>query len=244
MAAIDVLEQLLAMKPLSMGSMPDTDTEEIPGLQTPGRVIDEVPARRVCYFDLETRRGADEVGGWRNIHLMRLAVGVIYDSLDDAYFTYFEKDVEALIEKLRSADLVVGFNVTRFDYTVLQPYTVHDMKGIRTFDILTDIHKRLGYRLSLNHLAMNTLKVEKTADGLQSLKWFREGRVDEVAHYCKKDVEITRDLFLFGSRSRYLLFEKKRCGIVRVPVEWEVEDIIRKCEGPGEKTERTLKFSL
>ncbi len=242
MAAIEVLEQLLAMKPLSTGSVPYTDTAEISGLQTPERVIDEVPARRVCYFDLETRRGADEVGGWRNIHLMRLAVGVIYDSLDDEYYTYFEKDAVALIEKLRSADLVVGFNVIRFDYTVLQPYTVHDLKNIRTFDILADIHKRLGYRLSLNHLAMKTLKVEKTADGLQSLKWFREGRIDEVAHYCKKDVKITRDLFLFGSTSRYLLFEKKNCGIVRLPVEWEVEDIIRNGENAGGKAGSTPKL--
>ncbi|MDR4504065.1 MAG: DEAD/DEAH box helicase [Candidatus Scalindua sp.] len=234
-AAIEVLEQLLAIKPLSPGSIPDTAVTEIPGLQMPGTGIDAIPRRRICYFDLETQRGADEVGGWRNIHLMRLALGVIYDSLDDAYHTYFEKDVGRLIEKLRSADLVVGFNVIRFDYTVLQPYTIHDLQKIKTFDILADIHTRLGYRLSLNHLAMRTLKVEKTADGLQSLKWFKEGRIDEIAHYCSKDVEITRDLFLFGNTNRYLLFEKKDCGIVRLPVEWEVEDIIRERENPGKK---------
>lgn len=238
-AAIEVLEQLLALKPLRAGSIPDTGVTEIPGLQMPKTGIDAIPRRRICYFDLETQRGADEVGGWRNIHLMRLSVGVIYDSLDDAYHTYFEKDVGRLIEKLRSADLVVGFNVIRFDYTVLQPYTIHDLQEIKTFDILADIHTRLGYRLSLNHLAMRTLKVEKTADGLQSLKWFKEGRIDEIAHYCSKDVEITRDLFLFGNTNRYLLFEKKDCGIVRLPVEWVVEDIIREREKPREKVRNT-----
>ncbi len=234
-AAIDVLKQLLAIKPLSTGRGSDTDIPEISQLQMPKTERDEIPRRRICYFDLETQRGADEVGGWRNIHLMRLAVGVIYDSLDDAYYTYFEKDANALIEKLRSADLVVGFNVIRFDYTVLQPYTVHDLHKIQTFDILSDIHRRLGYRLSLNHLAMKTLKVEKTADGLQSLKWFKEGKIDEIAHYCSKDVEITRDLFLFGNSNEYLLFEKKGCGIVRLPVEWEVEDIIKKSVSTNRK---------
>ena len=243
-AAIEVLEQLLAIKPLRTGNLPDTAKSEIPEPLVSEKGRYELPGRRICYFDLETQRGADEVGGWRNIHLMRLAIGVIYDSLDDAYYTYFEKDVGALIEKLRSSDLVVGFNVIRFDYTVLQPYTIHDLKEIATFDILADIHTKLGYRLSLNHLAMKTLKVEKTADGLQSLKWFKEGKIDEIAHYCSKDVEITRDLFLFGNTNRYLLFEKKDCGIVRLPVEWEVEEIIRKNNSSSRKVRNTPKFPL
>ncbi|MCP5002956.1 MAG: hypothetical protein GY941_03260, partial [Planctomycetes bacterium] len=54
--------------------------------------------------------------------------------------------------------------------------------------------------------------------------------------------KITRDLFLFGSTSRYLLFEKKNCGIVRLPVEWEVEDIIRSGENAGGKAESTPKL--
>jgi hypothetical protein len=57
-------------------------------------------------------------------------------------------------------------------------------------------------------------------------------------------VEITRDLFLFGNTNRHLLFEKKNCGIVRLPVEWEVEEIIKKREGPGGKMSNTPKFPL
>ena len=35
---------------------------------------------RVLYFDLETQKSADDVDGWANIHLMELAVGVVWES--------------------------------------------------------------------------------------------------------------------------------------------------------------------
>ncbi|SVE19796.1 uncharacterized protein METZ01_LOCUS472650, partial [marine metagenome] len=41
---------------------------------------------RVQVFDLETQKSAEEVGGWGNIHKMGLAVGVVWDSLDQEFF--------------------------------------------------------------------------------------------------------------------------------------------------------------
>jgi len=177
--------------------------------------------KRIIYFDIETRRGAEEVGGWGNKHLMQMAVGVIYDSLERNYFTFLEEDVDQLIERLRQADLVIGFNLINFDYPVLQPYTNLDLKKIKTFDMLQDIQNRLGFRLSLNHLARNTLKIEKIADGLQSLQWFKEGKIEKVIEYCIKDVEITRELFRFGVKNNHLLFESKYEGLVRLAVNWD-----------------------
>lgn len=177
--------------------------------------------KRIIYFDIETRRGAEEVGGWGNKHLMQMAVGVIYDSLERNYFTFLEEDVDQLIERLMQADLVIGFNLINFDYPVLQPYTNLDLKNIKTFDMLQDIQDRLGFRLSLNHLAKNTLKIEKIADGLQSLRWFKEGKIEKVIEYCIKDVEITRELFRFGVKNNHLLFESKYEGLVRLAVNWD-----------------------
>ncbi len=222
-AAEEVLELLLGVKPLSTGKIQAKE----PKLSKPKpKKASAAPKRRICFFDLETQRGADEVGGWKNTHLMRMSVGVVYDSMEEAFTAYQESEVEALVEKLRSADLVVGFNVVKFDYTVLQPYVVHDLKKIPTFDMLADIHKRLGYRLSLNHLAQKTLKAEKSADGLQALRWFKEGKMEEITHYCQKDVEITRDIFEFGVKEGHLLYERKGCGLVKLPLEWQVEEII------------------
>ena len=68
--------------------------------------------QRILYFDLETQKSADDVDGWANIHLMELAVGVVWDSLEQRFFSYLENEASQLVRKLKSADLVVGFNVT------------------------------------------------------------------------------------------------------------------------------------
>ncbi|MDP3938190.1 MAG: DEAD/DEAH box helicase [Deltaproteobacteria bacterium] len=183
--------------------------------------------RRVIFFDLETQLSAEEVGGWEKAHLMRLAVGVIYDSREGRYEHYGEAEVQRLLDRLREADLVVGFNVLRFDYAVLGAYAGETLSGLPTFDILGDIHRTLGFRLSLGHLAEQTLGTAKAADGLDSLRWWREGRVEEVAAYCEQDVEITRRLFEHGAREHHVIFERRDGQRVKLPVSWDVESILR-----------------
>jgi DEAD/DEAH box helicase domain-containing protein len=109
---------------------------------------------------------------------------------------------------------------------VLKGYSAFRFADLKTFDLLQEISKQLGYRLSLNHLAHKTLNREKSADGLKSLQWFKEGKMAEVVAYCEKDVEITRDLFLFGAANGYLLFETKNGRSVRLPVEWKLETLL------------------
>ena len=67
------------------------------------------------FFDLETKYLADEVGGWGNIHKMELAVAVTYSTADADFHSYTEEQAAELVDELRRADLVVGFNVRRFD---------------------------------------------------------------------------------------------------------------------------------
>ena len=86
--------------------------------------------------------------------------------------------------------------------------------------IMEIITSRLGYRLSLDRLAEHTLGVKKSANGLQALQWYKEGRIDKIIEYCSKDVEITRDLFLFGVKNGFLLFKNKAGNAVRCPVDF------------------------
>ena len=181
---------------------------------------------RIQYFDLETQKSADDVGGWGNIHKMGLAVGVIWDSVDQDYFVYEEKDAKKLVGKLRSADLVVGFNVIGFDYTVLQPYSDFDLQEINTFDMLVDVKKLLNFRLSLNHLAEHTLNAKKSADGLISLQWYKEGEIDKIIHYCKQDVQITRDLYLFGAEQGYVNYQSRSGNPLQLKVNWKTENFV------------------
>ena len=54
----------------------------------------------IVYFDLETQKSAEEVGGWDNISRMGMSVGVIYSTADGAYHIYSEKQVSDLIKAL------------------------------------------------------------------------------------------------------------------------------------------------
>jgi DEAD/DEAH box helicase domain-containing protein len=184
------------------------------------------PALRLVSFDLETQRSAEDVGGWHNAHLMRLACAVAWDSEAEEFFTYREHQLDALLEKLAQADLVIGFNAHRFDYRVLRGYTARDLSQLPTFDLLDAIHERLGFRLPLGHLGEETLGVPKSADGLQSLQWFKEGRHDEIARYCQQDVAILRDLFDYACRHGQLLFRAKNGERVRLPLKLSISEIV------------------
>ena len=87
--------------------------------------------------------------------------------------------------------------------------------------MLADIYRKLGFRLKLGDLAATTLGVGKSADGLQSLKWWKEGRVDLIEQYCRRDVEVTRDVYLFGTRNGYVLYRDRDDRQLRLPVDWK-----------------------
>jgi len=176
--------------------------------------------KNIVYFDLETQKSADEVGGWGNIREMRMSVGVTYSSALGEYHIYPEKQVDDLIQELQRADLVVGFNHLRFDYEVLHYYTVLDLRQIPTLDMLVELQKTLPHRLSLDSIAGATLGVEKTAEGLQAIRWFREGRLLEIAEYCCFDVKITRLVYEYGCKHRQLFYTDRQGRKLTVPVSW------------------------
>ena len=171
-------------------------------------------------FDLETQRLANEVGGWNNIHKMGLAVAVTYSTAEAVFRHFTEEQAADLVAELQRAGLVVGFNVMRFDYTVLQPYTDVPLHELPTVDMLQDIHRRLGFRLSLDAVASATLNAAKSADGIQAVEWYRRGEIDKVMAYCERDVEVTRDVYEFGKRHGYVRYRDRRYRIRQVPVPW------------------------
>jgi len=190
-----------------------------PSLSPDANIDSEKTPRRIAVFDLETRRLADEVGGWSNIAKMGLAIGVVYCE-PEGFRTFTEETVQELIALLKSADLVVGFNQMRFDYEVLSAYSKENLRARPNVDILVDVSKVLGFRLTLDHLAQHTLGKGKSGHGLEAVKWFREGRMDLLEQYCKDDVAITWELYDFGRKNGHLVFKTRKGALSRVPVNW------------------------
>ena len=179
----------------------------------------------IGYFDLETLNMHDEVGGWDFSRDMGFALGAMYVDEDRAYNLYIGNDpnregsgcyegvddTEQLITDLSELELIVGFNIKKFDYAVLQPYaTQHDVQlnALPTFDILEELGILVGkkYPASLESLASINLGKygSKIEDGREIVSMYRRGMIDEVLLYCIHDVWSTRMLFQMAYESGQL----------------------------------------
>jgi DEAD/DEAH box helicase domain-containing protein len=175
----------------------------------------------IVYFDLESQKLFQDVGG-RDASRLLLACGVTWSTARNDFAVYWEKDVPALIAELKAADKVVGFNIIGFDYEVLKPYARNEnFRTFRTTDMLQNIYRTLGFRLSLDSIAKATLGATKTANGLQSVEWFRNGELDKVAEYCKSDVDITRRVYEFGRENGFVHYYSKLGSKLKVAVNWK-----------------------
>lgn len=175
----------------------------------------------IVYFDLESQKLFEDVGG-RDPSKLLLACGVTWSTQRNDFAVYWEKDAAALVTELKAADLVVGFNIINFDYEVLKPYApTLNFRSLRSKDMLQDIFRALSFRLSLDSIARATLATTKTADGLQSVIWYRNGELDKVAEYCKADVDITRRVYEFGRDNGFVYYYSRLGSKLKVAVNWK-----------------------
>jgi hypothetical protein len=175
----------------------------------------------IVYFDLETQRTANDVGGWDKKQDMGMSLGVTYSTNLNEYRIYPENRVNDLIQQLLRADLVVGFNIVNFDYEVLMGYTILDLPHqLRSLDLLVEVERTLGNKLRLDNIAQATLGVGKSGDGVDAIKWWREKRLMEVAEYCCFDVKVTRLVHEHGVEHRELFYTDKFSRKQRVEIAW------------------------
>jgi DEAD/DEAH box helicase domain-containing protein len=176
--------------------------------------------KNLVYFDLETQKSAEDVGGWDKISAMKMSVGVTFSTARGDYKIYGEKQVDDLLTELQRADLVIGFNQVRFDYEVLHGYTSMDLRQLPSLDMLVELQNTLSHRLSLDSIATATFGVEKTAEGLQAINWFQEGKLLEIAEYCCYDVKLTRLVHEYGVTNKQLHYHNRFGKKLTVPVRW------------------------
>jgi len=176
----------------------------------------------IVYFDLETKRTFNDVGGYDRKGDMGMTVGVTYSTADAAYEIFPEDRAGDLVERLKRADLVVGFNIINFDYEVLMGYTPMDLcYALPTLDLLVEIEKVLGRRIKLEDIAQGTLGVGKIADGLDAIRWWREGKFEEVAEYCCYDVKVTRMVHEHGAQNGEISYFDRFGQKASLPVAWK-----------------------
>lgn len=217
-----LLLQTLINNPSSPAQMHNTQTSSMlqPNEQnsSSSAKINTEEFQTIMILDVETRYSAEEVGGWHNAHLMGVSIAVLFDGKD--YRSFTQDNLDAMFALMKQADLVVGFNTLNFDYKVLQPFCAYNLWDLPSLDMLHEIKKRLNYRVSLDNLANSTFNLQKSADGLKALEWWKQGKLDLIAEYCTQDVRLTKQLFEFAKKNGYLLFTNKAGQKVRIPTTW------------------------
>ncbi len=184
-------------------------------------------------LDIETQNIFSEVGN--DLKKLKVSVVVAYMYETDEFRAFREEELKDLWPILETADRIIGYNSAYFDLPVLNTYYPGDLTQFPQLDMLIEIKAKLGNRLRLNDVAKATLKVEKSGDGLEAVKWFREGNWDDLIRYCKDDVKVTRDLYEFGKKNKQLFYNDIMTGELRpFPVDFSApspEEIAETAKG-------------
>ena len=169
-------------------------------------------------FDIETQNFFTDVG-WDNFTALRISVVGVYSYARDKYFCFEEHEMEALAELFLGANKIVGFASNRYDIPVLNLYfqKLKNRGALNLWqrervDLLDEIERVCGSRVSLARLAEANLGIKKEHHGSEAGGMFERGEIEELKKYCLKDVEITKNLYDIFTRDRALLLPRKGTG--------------------------------
>ncbi|MDO8463436.1 MAG: ribonuclease H-like domain-containing protein [bacterium] len=189
---------------------------------------------RTLVFDVETKKEFAEVGGAHNRHLLGVAVIGYWDSATDTYACVEEHEVLRFGQLLKQADCVITFNGEHFDLPVIQPYLPFDTSKVPSLDLMRHLERALGHRIGLDACAEATFGLKKSGDGLQAIRWFRQGEIEKVKSYCLDDVRLTKQLWEYGCEHGEVFFMGRDGTKRAVPVTW----------GEGAKGETGIRAQL
>lgn len=172
-------------------------------------------------FDVETKETFNEIGGNNPAKLSISLLGAYsYDRQE--YRSFLEEELSDFWRWLENAELLVGFNSDHFDIPIIEKYW-RQIRDIHSLDLMKEIVDQTGFRVKLNSVAEATLGEKKSGDGLEAIKLFRDGRIDDLKKYCLDDVRITRDIYEFGKQEGKVLITDFRQGVKEVDVNFKPE---------------------
>lgn len=174
-------------------------------------------------LDVETQKTFDDVGGYFPEQLKISFVGVCWRdgfSGEGQMMGFYEKDLPKLFPLMEDVDVVIGFNIDGFDIPTFTPYYQGDLSQIPTLDLMGEIKKSVGHRISLDACAKATFNQQKTGDGLDAIRYFKQGRWSELADYCLQDVKLTRNLYDYGRTHGHIKFYNKWNRLIECPVDF------------------------
>lgn len=154
---------------------------------------------KILTFDLEIAKPISAAGGWDAARRGDCGISVlcIKDSETGRFYLFDEHTMDAAVDMLNSADLLVSFNGIDFDANVIFGVTGRYLT-VPHYDILKEIWSALkcrkkGYKL--DEVAQATIGMGKSGHGEFATTLAAQNRYAELHDYCIGDVHITAHLF-------------------------------------------------
>lgn len=170
-------------------------------------------------FDIETKKIFDDIEGYNPADLGISIVSAYKRKLDDNYQeiegkieSFFEEDFKNMWVLFSNADRIIGFNSLHFDVPAMTPLAPYDFKKLNHFDMMDHIKNALGFRLSLNAIASETLDHSKIDNGLNAVYYWQEHSeksLNKLKKYCEMDVIVTKEIYDFGLKNKQLKYKDK-----------------------------------
>lgn len=181
-------------------------------------------------FDLETKKIFDDIGtndpadlGISIVSLYKRTLDENFNEVDGQVQSFWEEDFPKIWPIFTNVDRVIGFNSLHFDVPAVAPLAPYDFKKLAHFDIMDHVKNAVGFRLSLNAIASETLDHTKIDHGLNAVKYWLEHSPESLAKlkkYCESDVVITKEVYDYGLKNRQLKFVDKWNTVRTFPVDF------------------------
>lgn len=177
-------------------------------------------AGKEIIFDIET------IGDIKDLMTMKVTCVSIYEYEHDRYQSFDEHELNNLWPILERADRLIGYNSEHFDLPILGRCYSGDLTRIPHLDLLKVVKESTGTRIKLNDVAKATLGIQKSADGLQAMEWYKEGKMDLIKQYCEQDVKVTKEVYDFGRQNKMLYYPTLTGELMPFPVNFEPAPIV------------------
>ncbi|MBI2038277.1 MAG: ribonuclease H-like domain-containing protein [Candidatus Magasanikbacteria bacterium] len=187
-------------------------------------------------FDIET------IGDITNLDTMEVTVVSIYEYEHDTYSSFERHELGKLWPILEKSSRLIGYNSEHFDLPILNRYYPGDLMAFPQLDLLVKIKESIGRRLKLNDVAEATLDITKSADGLQAMKWWKEGKIDEIKKYCEQDVKVTKEVYEFGKNNKQLFYKSLTGEVLPFAVNFDNHAADKAATGAAKNINLTLPF--
>ncbi|HQG57669.1 MAG TPA: ribonuclease H-like domain-containing protein [Candidatus Dojkabacteria bacterium] len=172
----------------------------------------------IIFLDVETQNTFTYGEEFKVDHLKISYLGLI-DSAEKEH-DFWESDMQKLDDLLAKADLIVGYNIFRFDMPVIANYLGPDVMKYPMLDLMIAARYRIGFNPKLNNLVTATLGRGKLGSGLDAVKYYANGQLEELKKYCLEDVRLTKDLYYHGKNNQMIKYYDKNGFIQSTDIDW------------------------